>query len=97
MQKKKKQPNFMMKKTIGGAHFAASLQRVKTRPSNECPVYNMKQTDGESPVITELWGIRSTPSLPSLPGSPWPWLLTPDRILSMGQIELFVIKICTYA
>ncbi len=29
--------------------------------------YDMKYSDGEAPVILELWRMRSTPSLPSLP------------------------------
>ena len=36
--------------------------------------------------------MRSTPSLPSLPGSLWPGMVAPDRGLSIGQIELFDIK-----
>ena len=44
-----------------------SLQRSKT-PPNECPGYDTKQSDSEAPVILELWGMLSTPSLPSLPG-----------------------------
>ena len=51
-----------------------------------CLGYDTKQSDGESPVMLELWGMQSTPSLPSLPGPLWP-----GRILSMGQIELFDI------
>ena len=38
--------------------------------------------------MLELWGMRNTPSLPSLPGSTWPGVVAPDRVLSMGQIEL---------
>ena len=38
--------------------------------------------------MLELWGIRSTFSLPSLPGSLWPGVAAPDWVLSMGQIEL---------
>ena len=30
----------------------------------------------------------STLSLPSLPGPLWPGVVAPDRVLSMGQIEL---------
>ena len=45
----------------------ASPQRGKTTP-NECPGYDTIQSDGEFPVILELWGMRSTPLLPSLPG-----------------------------
>ena len=26
-------------------------------PTNECPVYDTKQSDGEVPVMLELWGI----------------------------------------
>ena len=33
----------------------------------------------------------STPSLPLLKGPLWPGEVTPDRVLSMGQIELFDI------
>ena len=38
--------------------------------------------------MLELWGMQSTPSLSSLPGPVWPEVVTPDRVLSMGQIEL---------
>ena len=69
----------------------ASLQRDKTPPTNMFLLYNIKQYDGEAPVMLELWGILSTPSLPSLPGLLWPGEVAPDRILSMGQIELFDI------
>ena len=33
----------------------------------------------------------STPSLPLLPGQPFPGVVEPDKVLSMGQIELFDI------
>ena len=38
--------------------------------------------------MLELWGMRSTPSLPSLPGPLWPGVVTPDKGPTMGQIEL---------
>ena len=38
--------------------------------------------------MLELWGMRSTPSLPSLPGSRWSGVVASDRVLSMGQIKL---------
>ena len=56
-----------------------------------CSVYNTKQSDGEAPVMLELWGMWSIPSLPSLPGPLWPQVVAPDRSLSMGQVELFDI------
>ena len=50
-----------------------------------------KQFDGEAPVMLELWGMRSTPLLLSFQGPPWPGVVAFDRVLSMGQIELFDI------
>ena len=38
--------------------------------------------------MLELWGMRNTPSWPSLPGPLWPGVVAPDRVLSIGQIEL---------
>ena len=52
-----------------------------------CPGYNAQPSDGETPVL-ELWGMCSTPSLPFFPSPLWPGVVAPDRILSMGQIEL---------
>ena len=56
--------------------------------SNECPKYDTKQSDGEAPVILELWGMRSTLSLPLLPSLLLSGVIDPDRVLSMRQIEL---------
>ena len=41
--------------------------------------------------MLELWGMQITPLLPSLPGLLLPRVVAPDRVLSMGQIELFGI------
>ena len=38
--------------------------------------------------MLELWEMRSTSLLPSLPGALWPGVVAPDRVLFMGQIEL---------
>ena len=43
-----------------------SLQRDKT-PATKCFGYDTKQSDDEAPVMLELWGMWSTPLLPSLP------------------------------
>ena len=37
----------------------------------------------------DIWGMRSTPSLLSLPGQLWTGELAPDRVVSMGQIKVF--------
>ena len=41
--------------------------------------YDTKQSDGEVPVMLELWGMRSTSLLPSLLGSLWPRVIAPDN------------------
>ena len=53
-------------------------------PHNECPGYDTKHSDGELPVMLELWGMWSTPSLLSHPGPFWPGVVAPDRALSIG-------------
>ena len=58
--------------------LTAPLQRGKT-PTNECLVYDTKQSDGEVPAMLDFWGMRSTPSLPSLPGPLWPGVVAPDK------------------
>ena len=55
---------------------------------NECPLNDTKQSDGEAPVMLELWRIQTTPLLPSHPGPLWTGVVEPDRVLPMGQIEL---------
>ena len=58
-------------------------RRVRS-PPNECPGYDNKQSDGKVPAVLGLWGMRSNPSLPLLPGSLWPDVIAPDMALSMG-------------
>ena len=38
--------------------------------------------------MLQVWGMRSVPSFPSLPGPLWPEVVATDRVLSMGQIDL---------
>ena len=88
-------------------HWLLFCRRVRPPPlHNECPGYGTKQSDSEVSVMLELWGKWSTPSLPLLPGPLWPGVVAPDRVLSMGQIELNCIawsrafltfKLYTYA
>ena len=70
------------------------MQRGNTSP-NENSKYDFKQSDGEILVRLELWGMQSTPLLPSLPGLLSPGVVVPDKVLSMGQIDLncvFMLK-----
>ena len=54
------------------------------RSPKEYPGYDTKQSDSEVPVMLELWGMRSTPSLLLLPGPLWPGMVAPDKALSIG-------------
>ena len=56
--------------------------------ANECPRYDIKQSNGEASVMLELWEMQSIPSLPLLPGPLWLGVVAPDRVLSMSQTEL---------
>ena len=47
-------------------------------------ITNTKQSDGEPPVMLELWGMLGTPSSPLLPGPLCSKMVAPDRTLSMG-------------
>ena len=42
--------------------------------------------------MLELWGMQSTPLLPSLPGQLSSGVISLDNVLSIGQIELFGIQ-----
>ena len=64
----------------------SSLQRSKISSMNV--LHMTLNNDGEAPVMLELWGMQSTPLLPSLPGLLWLGVVAPDMVLSMSQIEL---------
>ena len=63
-------------------------------PTNECPRYNTKQSDDEAPLMLELRGMRSTSSMPSLPGPFWPRVVAPDKNPIYGSNTT---KLRTYA
>ena len=70
-------------------HRLLLCRGVRTpNPSNECPGYDTKQSNGETIVMLEQWGMLSASLLPLLPNPFWPGVGAPDRVLSMGQIEL---------
>ena len=48
---------------------------------NECPEYDTKQSDGEDPVMLELWVMQSTP-LSYLPTPPLGQDMTQGQFLS---------------
>ena len=59
----------------------------------ECPGYDTKQSHGEVPVMLELWEMQSTLSWPSLPSPPYPRVVAPNRVISIGKIELNCVLI----
>ena len=69
------------------------IDYTSVRPTNECPVYDTKKSDGKVLVILKVWGMRITSSLPSFQGSLWLLLVAPDRI----ENELKGTKLHTYA
>ena len=67
----------------GAVEYTDCFSAVGLDPNN-----GTKQFDGDVPVTPELRGIRSTPSLSSLPGPLLPGLEVPHEVLYMGQKEL---------
>ncbi len=75
-------------------------------PTNECPGYETKQSDGEVPVRLGLSGIRNTPSMPLLPGSLWPGVVASGKGFIYGssrtkpwfrEFSVFAFKLRIYA
>ena len=94
------------KSTCSFAQSTASLQSAKTPYSNECPRYDIKQSDGEVPVMLELWRMQSTLLLLSHPGPLWPWMVAPDKDPIFGsnrtkswflEFTIFAFKLRIYA
>ena len=67
-------------------HWLLLCRELRFLPMS--PGYDTKQSDGEVPVMLELWEMWSTPSLLLLPAPLWPRVVAHNRVLSMGQIEL---------
>ena len=65
-------------------HGLHLCREIRPPPTNEYPGHDIKPFDDKAPVMLEFWGMRSTPSLPLLPGPLWPGVVAPDRALSMG-------------
>ena len=71
--------------SAGAVQYTDCTSAWEYPPPNECPGYDTKQSDGEVPLMLELWEMRSTPSLASLPGPLWLGVVAPDRVLSMAK------------
>ena len=80
------QPVHLIAQSAGAVEYTDSFsaEGLDSPTANECPVYDTKQSDGEAPVMLDLWGMQSTPSLPSLL---WTRVVAPD----MGPV--YVVKL----
>ena len=78
---------FYLAQSAGAVEYTDCFS-AEGNPHNECTGYDTKQSDSKVPVMLELWGIRGIPLLPSFEGPLCPGVVAPDRVLSMGQIEL---------
>ena len=54
--------------SAGAVEYIHCISAEGQDSPNEYPGYDSKQSDSEVPVMLELWGMRSTPSLSSLSG-----------------------------
>ena len=81
-------PRSFLAQSTGAAEYTDYISAEEYDSFNECPHYNTKQSEGEAPVMLKLWGMQSTPSLPSFLGPLWLRVIALYRVLSMGQIEL---------
>ena len=77
--------------SAGVVEYADCISPEGLDSSNEFPGYDINQYDGVASLILGLWEMRSTPSLPLLPGPLWPELVAPEMFHGIGQIELFHI------
>ena len=63
-----------------GSRILRVLHWWGARYPNEFPVYDSKQSDGEVPVIQEVWGTGSSHLLPILPSLHWPGVVASDKV-----------------
>ena len=76
-------PKLHMVKSAGAEEYTDCISTERLDSPNECHRYKIKKSDGEVPIMLELWEM--------LPGLLWPGVVISDRVLSMSQIELFDI------
>ena len=58
-----------MAQMAGAIEYTDCISAEGYDSSNKCPRYDTKQSDDETSVMPKLWGMQSSPSLPSLPGA----------------------------
>ena len=78
-----------MAQLAGAAEYTDSISADWSDFPNKCPEYDTKQSDGEASVMLELWVMWSTHFIAIFPR--FTFVVASDRVLSMGQVELFDI------
>ena len=73
-----------MTQSAGAAEYTNCISAEGLDFHRECTVFDTKQSEGETPVVLELWGVLSIPSLTSLSCLLTPRVVAPDKV----QIEL---------
>ena len=71
-----------MAQSATAVEYTDCISAEESNTPNECHGCKTKQSDGMAPVMLELWGLRSTPSLPLFPGLLKPEVVALDRLLS---------------
>ena len=66
-----------MAQSAGAVEYTDCISREESDSPNEYPGNDIKQSDSEAPVMLELWGMQSTPSLLLVPGELWPRVVAP--------------------
>ena len=85
--------NYRLAQSTGVIEYTDCTSAEGLDSLNEYPWWDIKLSDGEAPVTLELWGMQGIPSLPSPPGPLWLRVVGPERVQSIGQIELLEIHI----
>ena len=81
--------SFLLDQLIGALEYTDSIYAAGQDPvTNECPGYDTKQSDGKAPIMLDFGEMRAIHLLLSLPTLRLPGAVSPDRVQSMGQIEL---------
>ena len=70
-------------------HLCRGVRHLLTYTHQWVSWYDIKQSDGEPPVMLDLWGMWSTLLLSLIPDPLWPGVVAPGRVLSMSWIEMF--------
>ena len=50
--------------SVGAVEYTDCISAKELDSPKECPSYGIKQSDGDTPVILEVWELWSTPLLP---------------------------------